>query len=384
MKKISNSVYYIGVDDKNIDLFESQYDVPNGMCYNSYIIKDEKIVIMDTVDQAKSDEWLNIVKSELGELKPDYLVVSHMEGDHSGCIDVLLEEFPEMKIIGNTKTLQMFEQFFELDISSRKIEVKEGEELSIGKGSLSFYMAPMVHWPEVMFTYYNEDKVLFSADGFGKFGDSEADEDWIDEARRYYYNICGKYGMQVQAILKKVSGLDIKAICPLHGPVLNDNLGYYIDLYDKWSKYEAEDDGILIPYCSIHGNTEEAAIAMADLLLNRGKKVTLRDLSRCDMSEVVSEAFKFSKMILICVTYNMSLFPAMNQFLTSLKEKGYQNRTVGIVQNGSWAPNSGNIMRKYLEEMKNITIIDPTVTIKSRLNDSSLDELIKLANNICE
>lgn len=384
MKKISNSVYYIGVDDKNIDLFESQYDVPNGMCYNSYIIKDEKIVIMDTVDQAKSDEWLNIVKSELGELKPDYLVVSHMEGDHSGCIDILLEEFPEMKIIGNTKTLQMFEQFFELDISSRKIEVKEGEELSIGKGSLSFYMAPMVHWPEVMFTYYNEDKVLFSADGFGKFGDSEADEDWIDEARRYYYNICGKYGMQVQAILKKVSGLDIKAICPLHGPVLNDNLGYYIDLYDKWSKYEAEDDGILIPYCSIHGNTEEAAIAMADLLLNRGKKVTLRDLSRCDMSEVVSEAFKFSKMILICVTYNMSLFPAMNQFLTSLKEKGYQNRTVGIVQNGSWAPNSGNIMRKYLEEMKNITIIDPTVTIKSRLNDSSLDELIKLANNICE
>ncbi len=384
MKKISNNVYYVGVDDKNVDLFESQYVVPNGMRYNSYIIKDENIVIMDTVDQAKTDEWLNNVKNELGDLKPDYLVVSHMEGDHSGSIDVLLEEYPEMKIIGNTKTLQMFEQFFELDISSRKIEVKEGESFTIGKGSLQFFMAPMVHWPEVMFTYYTEDKVLFSADGFGKFGDSEAEEEWIDEARRYYYNICGKYGMQVQAILKKVSNLEIKAICPLHGPVLVENLSYYIELYDKWSKYEAEEDGILIPYCSIHGNTEEAAIALADILLNRGKKVILRDLARCDVSEVVSEAFKYSKMILVCVTYNMSIFPAMNLFLTLLKEKAFQNRTVGIVQNGSWAPNSGNVMKKFLEEMKDINIIDPTVTVKSRLNDASLDELIELANNICK
>ena len=380
-KKISKNVTYVGVNDRGVDLFESQYVVPQGMAYNSYIIKDEKIVIMDTVDQAKTDEWLNNVINELDEAKPDYLVISHMEGDHSGSIDVLIEEYPEMKIVGNAKTLQMFGQFFDTDISGRQVLVKEGDSLNIGKGDLQFYMAPMVHWPEVMFTYYTEDKALFSADGFGKFGDLDAEEEWIDEARRYYYNICGKYGPQVQAILKKASNLDIEIICPLHGPILNDNLEYYISLYDKWSKYESEEDGILIPYCSIHGNTEEAAIALADLLVNRGKNVVLRDLARSDISEVVAEAYKYSKMIVVCVTYNMSIFPAMNQFLTLLKEKAYQNRTVGIVQNGSWAPNSANIMKKYFEEMKDINIVEPIVTIKSRLNDESLDSLIELANN---
>ena len=381
-KKISNNITYVGVNDREVDLFESQYIVPNGMSYNSYVIRDEKIVIMDTVDQAKTDEWLINVKDALDGKLPDYLVISHMEGDHSGSIETLITEYPEMKIIGNIKTLQMFNQFFEEDISGRQIEVKEGESFNIGNGSLQFFMAPMVHWPEVMFTYYTEDKALFSADGFGKFGDLDTDEEWIDEARRYYYNICGKYGPQVQAILKKASALDIKMICPLHGPILNENLEYYINLYDKWSKYEPEEDAILIPYCSIHGNTEEAAIALGDILVNRGKKVILKDLAREDISEVVADAYKYSKMIVISVTYNMSVFPAMNQFLTLLKEKAYQNRTVGIIQNGSWAPNSANVMKKYFEEMKNIIILEPIVTIKSRLNDESLDNLIELANAI--
>ena len=382
-KKISNNITYIGVNDREIDLFESQYVVPNGVSYNSYLIMDEKIVVMDTVDEAKDTEWLNNLKEALGDKKPDYLVISHLESDHSGSIDIFLKRYPDVKVVGNAKTIAMFNQFVDEDISNRQVIVKEGENLNIGKGELSFYMAPMVHWPEVMFTYYNEDKVLFSADGFGKFGDLDADEEWIDEARRYYFNICGKYGMQVQAILNKVSALDIKTICPLHGPILNDNLCYYISLYDKWSKYEPEENSILIPYASIHGNTEDAAIVLADLLEDKGQRTVLMDLTRCDMSEAVSQAYKCSKMIAVCATYNMSVFPAMNMFLTLLKEKDYKNRKVGLVQNGSWAPNSAKVMREYFESMKGIEIVEPIVTIKSRLNDQSIDEIRELVEKFC-
>ena len=381
-KKISKNITYIGVNDREIDLFESQYVVPNGVSYNSYLICDEKIVVMDTVDEAKDKEWLENLKEALEDRKPDYLVISHLECDHSGSIEIFLKKYPDTIVVGNAKTIAMFNQFVDIDISDKQIIVKEGESLNIGKGNLTFYMAPMVHWPEVMFTYYSEDKALFSADGFGKFGDLDAEEEWIDEARRYYFNICGKYGMQVQAILKKAAALDIKLICPLHGPILDDNLEYYISLYDKWSKYEPEEDCVLIPYASIHGNTEDAAIVLADLLEDKGQKTVLMDLTRCDISEAVSQAYKCSKMIAVCATYNMSVFPAMNLFLTLLKEKDYKNRKVGLVQNGSWAPNSAKVMREYFESMKNIEIVEPVVTIKTRLNDESIDEIRELVEKI--
>ena len=381
-KQISKHIKYIGVNDKNIDLFESQYVVPNGISYNSYIIEDEKIVIMDTVDMTKQAEWLDNLTKVLDGKTPDYLVISHLEEDHSGSIEFLLNKYINIKVIGNAKTISMFNQFYDINIDDRKIVIAEGENFNIGRGSLQFYMAPMVHWPEVMFTYYDLDKALFTADGFGKFGDLNANETWVDEARRYYFNICGKYGMQVQSILKKANQLKIDMICPLHGPILQDNLNYYISLYDKWSKYEPEENAILIPYCSIHGNTEQAVLKLDKILKSKGQKVILKDLARSDISEVISLAYKCSKMIVASVTYNMSVFPMMNLFLTLLKEKNYQNRIVGIVQNGSWAPNSAKVMKEYFSNMKDINVLEPIVTIKSKLNSESLKQMQELVDKI--
>ena len=381
---VSEDIIYIGADDKTIDLFESQFEVPNGMSYNSYLIKDDKNLVMDTIDKRKTDEWLQNLENALNGDKVDYLVVSHMEPDHAYNIGLLATKFPEMKIIGNDKTFTMMMQFFDIpNLEERKIVVKEGDKLNIGKHTLQFIMAPMVHWPEVMVTYEETEKILFSADGFGKFGALDADEDWACEARRYYFNICGKYGMQVQSLLKKASELDIKMICPLHGPILKENLEYYIGKYDIWSKYEPEDEGIFIAYASIHGNTAEAAKELEEMLKQKGvKKVVVTDLSRDDMHEAVEDAFRYDKMVLMASSYNMGVFPPMEQFLNHLISKNYQNRKVGIVENGTWAPSSGRCMKDALEKMKNIEIYEPLVTIKSKLNDSSRKELENLANNI--
>ena len=381
---VSEDIIYIGADDKTIDLFESQFEVPNGMSYNSYLIKDDKNLVMDTIDKRKTDEWLQNLENALNGDKVDYLVVSHMEPDHAYNIGLLATKFPEMKIIGNDKTFTMMMQFFDIpNLEERKIVVKEGDKLNIGKHTLQFIMAPMVHWPEVMVTYEETEKILFSADGFGKFGALDADEDWACEARRYYFNICGKYGMQVQSLLKKASELDIKMICPLHGPILKENLEYYIGKYDIWSKYEPEDEGVFIAYASIHGNTAEAAKELEEMLKQKGaKKVVVTDLSRDDMHEAVEDAFRYDKMVLMASSYNMGVFPPMEQFLNHLISKNYQNRKVGIVENGTWAPSSGRCMKDALEKMKNIEIYEPLVTIKSKLNDSSRKELENLANNI--
>ena len=381
---VSEDIIYIGADDKTIDLFESQFEVPNGMSYNSYLIKDDKNLVMDTIDKRKTDEWLQNLENALNGDKVDYLVVSHMEPDHAYNIGLLATKFPEMKIIGNDKTFTMMMQFFDIpNLEERKIVVKEGDKLNIGKHTLQFIMAPMVHWPEVMVTYEETEKILFSADGFGKFGALDADEDWACEARRYYFNICGKYGMQVQSLLKKASELDIKMICPLHGPILKENLEYYIGKYDIWSKYEPEDEGVFIAYASIHGNTAEAAKELEEMLKQKGvKKVVVTDLSRDDMHEAVEDAFRYDKMVLMASSYNMGVFPPMEQFLNHLISKNYQNRKVGIVENGTWAPSSGRCMKDALEKMKNIEIYEPLVTIKSKLNDNSRKELENLANNI--
>lgn len=380
---ISDSIKYIGVDDKTIDLFESQYIVPNGVSYNSYLILDEKIAVMDTVDKRKTDEWLQNLESELCGKTPDYLVISHLEPDHSSNIKVLLEKYPDIKLVGNAKTFNMLPQFFDIDLSDKTITVKEGDTLDLGTHKLTFAMAPMVHWPEVMVEYESTEKILFSADGFGKFGALDTDEDWACEARRYYFNICGKYGTQVQALLKKAAALDIKTICPLHGPILTENLSYYIGLYDTWSKYEAETDGVFIAYSSIHGNTEKAALKLYDILKEKtDKKISIADLSRTDLAEDIEDAFRYSKMVIAAPTYDGGIFPIMNDFLHHLKIKGYKNRKVAIVENGSWGPMAGKIMKEYMESMKDIEICPTTVTIRSAMKDENVTQLEALADEI--
>lgn len=384
---VSDSVKYIGVDDTDIDLFESQYLVPDGVSYNSYVILDDKIAVMDTVDERKTDEWFSNLTEVLGDRQPDYLVISHLEPDHSSNIERLAVRYPDMKLVGNAKTFQMLPQFFDMDFSERSIVVKEGEELSLGTHKLVFYMAPMVHWPEVMVTYEATEKILFSADGFGKFGAIELtkDKDWACEARRYYFNIVGKYGGPVQQLLKKAAGLDINMICPLHGPVLKDNLGYYRGLYDTWSRYEPENKGVLIAYASIHGNTAKAAYELADMLKKAGEdKVVVSDLSREDMAEVIEDAFRYDRMILCAASYDGGVFPCMQEFLLRLQSKAYQNRTVGMVENGSWAPCAARVMRSIVDTFKNITVVEPVVTIKSTVKESDKAALSGLAQAIYE
>ena len=387
MKKditISEYIKYIGVDDHDIDLFEGQYVVPNGISYNSYIIKDEKIAVMDTVDRRKSKEWLDNLEKELAGKELDYLVVSHMEPDHSYNIGVLAEKYPNMKIIGNDKIFEFMKQFFEIsNLDERKIIVKEGEEISLGKHTLQFFMAPMVHWPEVMVSYEKTEKIVFAADGFGKFGTLDTDEEWDCEARRYYFNIVGKYGVQVQMLLKKLATLDVKMICPLHGPILKENLSHYIKKYDIWSKYEAEDDGVFVAYASIHGNTKEAITELVKMLEEKGaKKVAVADLTRDDMAEAIEDAFRYDKVIFAAASYNASVFPAMESFLRQLAGKNYQNKKVGIIENGTWAPTAAKTMKDIIACMKNITLCENTVTIKSRLNEDSREQMEKLATEI--
>ena len=381
VKNITDSVIYVGCDDTTLDLFESQYVVPNGISYNSYLIMDEKVCLMDTVDKRASDEWLENVKTALNGRTIDYLVVQHMEPDHAANIQRIAELYPEMKIVGNAKTFTMYNQFFNLDISDRSITVKEGDTLSLGNHTLTFVMAPMVHWPEVMVSYESSEKILFSADSFGKFGALSADEDWACEARRYYFNIVGKYGAQVQALLKKAAALDIQTICPLHGPILTENLGYYIDKYNTWSSYEPEDKGIFIAYASIHGNTADAAKQLKELLESKGApKVSIADLSRDDMAEAVEDAFRYDRLVLACATYDGGLFPCMEEFISHLKAKSYQKRTVGFIENGTWAPMAAKLMKVSLESMKNITILEPTVTIKSSLKGEIPESMQQLAD----
>ena len=380
--KISNDITCIGASDKNIKLFEGQYVLKNGMSYNSYIIKDEKNVILDTIDEKVTDIWLGNLEKALDGEKPDYLIVSHMEPDHAYNIGILAEKYPEMKIVGNQITFNMISNFFKTDIQKRKFVVMEGDILDIGKHKLQFFMAPMVHWPEVMVTYEQTEKILFSADAFGKFGALDVEDNWIDEARRYYIGIVGKYGMQVQALLKKAAGLDIKMICPLHGPILKENLEYYINKYDIWSKYESEEEGTFIACSSIYGNTLKAVNKMAEILKEENKKngkedekIVVCDLTKEDWAEAVANAFRFSKLIVASSSYNADLFPPMKQFLDRLKERNYQNRKVGIIENGSWAPTAGRCMKKTLEEMKNIEIVEPIITIKSRMNEENIEQM---------
>ena len=381
---ISNDIIYIGADDKDIDLFESQYIVPNGISYNSYLIKDEKIAIMDTIDKRKTEEWLNNLENALEGRVPDYLVVSHLEPDHAFNIENIMKKYPTMKVVGNSKIFAFMPQFFDIpDLEERKIEVKEGDTLSLGKHTLQFIMTPMVHWPEVMMEYEQTEKILFSADGFGKFGTLDTDEDWDCEARRYYFNIVGKYGVQVQAVLKKAASLDIKMICPLHGPILKEDLGHYINKYDIWSSYKPESEGVFIACSSIHGNTMKVAEELKKILEEKGaKKVVLSDLSREDWAECVEDAFRYGKIILASATYNMGIFTPMEQLLHHLKAKNYQNRKVGIIENGTWAPNAGKCIKDILSEMKDIDIIEPMVTIRSTINEESREQLMLLAENI--
>ena len=379
--KISDSVVFIGVNDKTIDLFESQYKVPKGVSYNSYVILDEKVAVMDTVDKRATDPWLENLDKALDGRSVDYLVISHLEPDHASNIQRLAEKYPEMKLVGNAKIFSMLPQFFDFDFSERKVVVKEGDTLSLGSHPLQFFMAPMVHWPEVMVEYEQSEKILFSADGFGKFGALDEEEDWTDEARRYFINIVGKYGVQVQNLLKKAATLDIQTICPLHGPILKENLGFYIDKYLTWSSYEPEEDGVVIAYASIHGNTAKAAEKMAEILTDKGEKaVRLFDLSRDDMSEAVSCAFRYDKLVVMAPTYDGALFPAMEDFLYHLKVKTYRKRKVGIVENGSWAPMAGKLMRAYLEEMKDMEICEPVVSVKSVMKEADVQNMETLAD----
>ncbi len=382
---VTDSVIYVGADDTTLDLFESQYVVPEGVSYNSYVILDDEITIMDTVDKRATEEWFANVEKVLGDKKPSYLVVSHLEPDHAANIQKAAEKYPDMKIIGNAKTFSMMPQFFEMDLADRSVVVKEGDTISIGTHTLQFFMAPMVHWPEVMVTYEQSEKILFSADGFGKFGalSLTENEDWACEARRYYINIVGKYGAQVQALLKKAATLDIAMICPLHGPILKEDLGYYIDKYNTWSSYEPEDKGVLVAYASIHGNTAEAAKKLGMILEQKGaEKVIVSDLSREDMAEIIEDAFRYDKIIVAAATYDGGLFPVMEDFLSHLKSKNFQKRVVGIMENGSWAPMAGKQMRAVFEGMKEITICDQVVTIKSTMKDSTITDMEKLADEI--
>ena len=382
---ITNDIQYIGVNDHQVDLFEGQYVVPNGMSYNSYAIIDEKIAIMDSVDQNFTQEWLNNIEKTLGGRKPDYLVVHHMEPDHSANIDNFLKAYPEAIVVSSSKAFAMMKGFFGTDYADRRLVVGEGDTLCLGKHTLTFVTAPMVHWPEVIVSYDSYDKVLFSADGFGKFGALDVEEDWACEARRYYIGIVGKYGPQVQALLKKAAGLDIAMICPLHGPVLKENLGYYINLYDIWSSYRVESEGVLIAYTSIYGNTKAAVELLAKKLEEKGcPKVTVADLARDDMAEAVEDAFRYGKLVLATTTYNADVFPFMKEFIHHLTERNYQNRTVGLMENGSWAPMAAKVMRKMLEGSKNLTFTDTTVKIVSALSDESRAQIDALAEELCK
>ena len=382
MTEVTKDIKYIGVDDTDLDLFESQYIIPNGISYNSYIILDEKVAVMDAVDSRKEAEWLEKLAAALDGRQPDYLVVQHMEPDHAGSITAFMERYPEAKIVASARAIQMMPQFFEgVDFSANTIAVKEGETLSLGAHTLQFFAAPMVHWPEVIVTYDQADKVLFSADGFGKFGALAADEEWACEARRYYFNICGKYGAQVQALLKKAATLDIECICPLHGPILKENLGYYIGLYDTWSSYGVETEGIFIAYASIHGGTAVAAHKLAEILREKGApKVSVADLSRDDMAEAIEDAFRMDRLVVAAASYDGDVFPVMHDFLHHLKLKAYQKRRVGIIENGSWAPCAARVMRSMLETMKDVEIVEPQVTIRSRMKQTDLPALEALAD----
>lgn len=381
---ISDAVKYIGADDKTLDLFESQYVIPNGVSYNSYVILDEKIAVMDTIDERKTEEWKQNLEKVLSGRTPDYLIISHLEPDHAASIQVFAEKYPEAKLVASAKAISMLPQFFEIaDLAERTIAVKEGEELSLGSHTLQFFMAPMVHWPEVMVEYEKTEKILFSADGFGKFGALDTEEDWTCEARRYYFNIVGKYGAQVQALLKKAATLDIQTICPLHGPILKEDLGYYIGKYQVWSSYEAEDDGVLVAYASIHGNTREAAEKMKEILETRGaKKVAITDLSRDDMAEAVEDAFRYDKLILAAASYDGGVFTCMETFLRRLAHKNYQNRKIGMMENGSWAPSAARTMKGIIEGMKNITLCDKVVSIKSTMKKNDVKDMEALADEI--
>lgn len=381
MIEITKDIKYIGVDDTDLDLFESQYIIPNGISYNSYLILDEKVAVMDSVDSRKEAEWLENLAVALAGRQPDYLVVQHMEPDHAGSIVAFMEHYPEAKIVASARAIQMMPQFFEdVDFSANTVAVKEGETLSLGAHTLQFFAAPMVHWPEVIVTYDQTDKVLFSADGFGKFGALAADEEWACEARRYYFNICGKYGAQVQALLKKAATLDIECICPLHGPVLKENLGYYIGLYDTWSSYGVETEGIFIAYASIHGGTAVAAHKLAEILREKGApKVSVADLSRDDMAEAVEDAFRMDRLVVAAASYDGGVFPVMHDFLHHLQIKSYQKRKVGIIENGSWAPCAARVMRSMLETMKDVEIVEPVVTIRSRMKQTDIPALEALA-----
>ena len=382
---VTEDIRYIGVNDHDVDLFEGQYTVENGMSYNSYVILDEKVAVMDTVDAHFGVEWLQNLETELNGRRPDYLVVQHMEPDHSANIAVFMETYPEAQIVSSAKAFVMMQQFFGTDFPERKVVVGEGSTLELGRHTLTFVTAPMVHWPEVIVTYDSTDKVLFSADGFGKFGALDVEEDWADEARRYYIGIVGKYGAQVQALLKKAAALDIAIICPLHGPVLNENLGYYLDKYNTWSSYAVEDEGVVIAYTSVYGHTKEAVEELAEKLNQRGcPNVVVADLARCDMAEVVADAFRYSKLVLATTTYNATIFPHMQSFIDHLTARNYQGRTVGMIENGAWAPMAAKVMKKILETSKNLTYTDTTVTVKCALNDASRAQIDALADELCK
>ena len=382
---ITNDIRYVGVNDHDIDLFEGQYIVENGMAYNSYVIMDEKIAVMDTVDGNFTDEWLKNISDVIGDRKPSYLIVQHMEPDHSANIANFLDLYKDAKVVATAKAFVMMKQFFGTDYPERQIVVKEGDTLSLGTHTLTFVLAPMVHWPEVMVTYDSKDKVLFSADAFGKFGALDVEEDWTCEARRYYFGIVGKYGVQAQALLKKAAGLDIQTICALHGPILKENLGYYLDLYNTWSSYGVESEGVVIAYTSVYGNTKKAVELLADKLTALGcPKVTVTDLARDDMAEAVEDAFRYGKLVLATTTYNGDIFPFMTTFIEHLTERGYRNRTIGLIENGSWAPTAAKTMLKMFEGSKNLTFTDTTVTIKSAVNTENEAQIAALAEELCK
>ena len=384
--KIGNDIYYVGVNDHQVDLFEGQYEVPNGMSYNSYVIKDEKIAVMDTVDANFTEEWLGNVAKVLDGAKPDYLVVQHMEPDHAANIENFMKAYPDTTVVANTKTFTMMENFFRgMDLEGKKLVVANGESLTLGKHVLTFVFAPMVHWPEVMVTYDSTDKVLFSADGFGKFGALDVEEDWDCEARRYYIGIVGKYGAQVQKLLKAAATLDIQIICPLHGPILTENLGHYIEKYDIWSSYKVESEGVVIAYSSVYGNTKKAVEVLAQKLEEKGcPKVSVFDLARDDMAEAVEDAFRYGKLVLATITYNADIFPFMKTYIDHLTERNYQNRTIGLIENGSWAPNAAKVMKAEFEKSKNITWLDTTVKIMSSLSEENIKELDQMAEELCK
>ena len=380
---ISNAVHYIGVDDHELDLFEGQYIIPNGIAYNSYVVLDEKIAILDTVDGRFADEWQQNLDAELQGKTPDYLIISHMEPDHSAVISQMLERYPNLTGVCSARALPMMQRFFTTDYTSRMLVVNEGDTLSLGAHTLQFFMAPMVHWPEVMVTFEQSEGILFSADAFGKFGALDADEAWTCEARRYYFNICGKYGAQVQALLKKAAALDIKTICPLHGPILSENLEYYLNIYNTWSSYQAEDKGIFIAYCSLHGNTAKAALALEEIIASKSDiRVATADIAREDMAEALEDAFRHDRLVLAAPTYDGGIMPVMDTFIHHLMAKNYQNRTVGIIENGSWAPVAGRKMCEMMQSLKDITVLQPIVTVKSTVKDSTMEQLNALADQL--